>query len=57
MQNFIEFELINNWAMLSFVFSDHTHPAYDVTICTESAIYIWQIFANNLKTKGDSVLQ
>ena len=43
--------------MLSFVFRDHTYPAYDVTICAESATYILQIFANNLKTKGDSVLQ
>ena len=43
--------------MLSFVFNEHIYPACDVTICAEAAIYILQIFANNLKTKRDSVLQ
>ena len=43
--------------MLTFVFNEHTYLACDVTICAESAIYILQIFANKLKTKGDSVLK
>ena len=43
--------------MSSFVFNEHTYPACDVTIFAESAIYIFQIFANILKTKIDSVLQ
>ena len=43
--------------MLSFVFNERTYLAYDVTICAESAIYILQIFAKNLNTKRDSVMQ
>ena len=43
--------------MVSFVFNGHAYPACDVAICAESAIYILQIFANNLKTKIDSVMQ
>ena len=42
--------------VLSFVFNEHTCPACDVTIWVESEIYIFQMFANNLKTKRDRVM-
>ena len=42
--------------MLSFVFNKHIYPSNDVTNCAESAIYIFNIFVNNLATKRDSVL-
>ena len=56
MQNFIEFELINNWDMLSFVANNHPYPTSDVTICAESAIYILHIFANSLRIRYEKRL-
>ena len=57
-QKFIEFELIiTELCSFMYIFIKPTYPTSDVTTFAESAVYILYIFANNVGTKRDSLLQ